>query len=114
MKEEDLEISPELNQVKKYLQTYKEQTRFLQNINEKLMIANKRLRKDLEDKEVDYQKLLSISKDILKEKRTIQKQLKHMKAQSKEENKDVEFGRLQKRSQVLRDLTILVEASKSL
>ena len=71
MKEEDLEISPELNQVKKYLQTYKEQTRFLQNINEKLMTANKRLREDLEDKEADYQKLLSISKDILKEKRTI-------------------------------------------
>ena len=51
MKEEDLEISPELNQVKKSLQTYKEQTRYLQNINEKLMVANKRLREDLEDKE---------------------------------------------------------------
>ena len=114
MKEEDLEISLELNQVKKSLQTYKEQTRFLQNINEKLMTANKRLREDLEDKKVDYQKLLSIFKDILKEKRTIQKQLEHMKAQSKEEKKDVEFARLQKRSQVLSDLTILAEASKSL
>ena len=78
------------------------------------MTANKRLQEDLEDKETDYQKLLSISKDILKEKRTIQKQFKHMKTQSKEENKDAEFARLQKRSQVLSDLTILVEASKSL
>ena len=78
------------------------------------MTANKRLREDLEDKEADYQKLLSISKDILKEKRTIQKQLEHMKAQSKEENKDAEFARLQKWSQVLSDLTILAEASKSL
>ena len=69
MKEEDIEITPELNQIKKYLQTYKEQTRFLHNINEKLMTANKRLREDLEDKEADYQKLLSISKDILKEKK---------------------------------------------
>ena len=114
MKEEELEISPKLNQVKMSLQTYREQTRFLQNINEKLMTANKRLREDLEDKEADYQKLLSISKDILKEKRTIQKQLEHMKAQSKEENKDAEFSRLQKRSQVLSDLIILEEASKSL
>ena len=114
MKEEDIEITPELNQVKKYLQTYKEQTRFLQNINEKLMTANKRLREDLEDKETNYQKLMSISKDILKEKRTIQKQLEHMKDQSKEENKDAEFSRLQKWSQVLSDLTILAEASKSL
>ena len=65
MKEEAIEITPELNQIKKYLQTYKEQTNFLQNINEKLMTANKRLREDLEEKDVDYQKLLSISKDIL-------------------------------------------------
>ena len=114
MKEEDIEITLELNQVKKSLQTYKEQTRFLQNINEKLMTTNKRLLEDLEDKEADYHKLLSRSKDILKEKRTIQKQLEHIKAQSKEENKDVEFARLQKRSQVLSDLTILAEASKSL
>ena len=114
MEEEDLEISPELSQVSKSLQTYKEQTRYLQNINEKLMIANKRIQEYLEDKEADYQKLLSISKDILKEKSTIQKHLEIMKAQSKEENKDVEFARLQKRSQVLSDLTILAEASKSL
>ena len=119
MKEESIEITPELNHIKKSLQTYKEQTRFLQNINENLMTANKRLQEDLEEKEVDYQKLLSISKDILKEKRTIQKQFEHMKTQSKEvhnqmENKDAEFSRLQRRSQVLSDLTILVEASKSL
>ena len=42
-----------------------------------------------------------------------------MKTQSKEarnqmESKDAEFSRLQKRSQVLSDLTILAEASKSL
>ena len=37
-----------------------------------------------------------------------------MKDQSKEENKDAEFARLQKQSQVVIDLTILAEASKSL
>ena len=82
------------------------------------MTANKRLREDLEEKETDYQKLLSISKDILKEKRAIQKQYEHMKTQSKEahnqmENKDAEFAKLQKRSQVLSNLTVLAEASKS-
>ena len=83
------------------------------------MTPNKRLREDLEEKEVDYQKLLSIYKDILKEKRTIKKQFEHMKTRSKEahnqmENKDAEFARLQKRSQVLSDLTDLEEDSKSL
>ena len=34
MKEKAIEIAPELNQIKKSLQTYKEQTIFLQNINE--------------------------------------------------------------------------------
>ena len=43
MKEEVIEIASELNQIKKYLQTYKEQTKFLQSINEKLMTSNKRL-----------------------------------------------------------------------
>ena len=71
MKEKAIEIAPELNQIKKSLQTYKEKTKFLQNINEKLMTANKRLREDLEKKEIDYQKRLSIYKDILKEKRAI-------------------------------------------
>ena len=56
---------------------------FLHSINEKLMTANKRLREDLEEKETNYQQLLSISKDILKEKRSIQKQYEHMKTQRK-------------------------------
>ena len=69
----ETEVVPELNQIKKPLQTYKEQTKFLQNINESLMTANKGLREDLEEKETDYQKLLLISRGILKEKRAIQK-----------------------------------------
>ena len=100
--------------MKKCLQTYKEHAKFLQNINEKLMTANKRLRGDLDEKETDYQKLLLISKDILKEKRAIQKQYEHMKTQNKEaqnqmENKDVEYAMLQRRSQVLSDLIVISE-----
>ena len=67
----ETEVVPELNQIKKSLQSYKEQTKFLQNINENMMSSNKRLREDLEEKEVDYQKIILISKDILKEKRVI-------------------------------------------
>ena len=78
------------------------------------MTANKILREDLEEKETDYQKLLLISKDILKEKRDIQKQYEHMKIQSKQlqnrvENKDVEYAMLQRRSQVLSDLIVISE-----
>ena len=62
------------------------------------MVANKRLREDMEDKEAEYQKLLVISKKVLKEKRDMQKQLEQLKAQNKERDRYVEFARLQKRS----------------
>ena len=78
------------------------------------MVANKRLREDMEDKEAEYQKLLVISKDILKDKRNIQRQLEHVKAQNKESDKDAKFAGLQKRSQVLSDLATLAGASRSL
>ena len=114
MREEDLDMPPELSQCKRSLQTYKEQTRYLQDINEKLMVANKRLREDMEDKEAEYQKLLVISKNILKEKRAIQRQLEQVKTQYKENSKDAKFARLQKHSQVLSDLATLAESSRSL
>ena len=78
------------------------------------MVANKRLREDMEDKEAEYQKLLVISKDILRQKRAIQRQLEQVNAQNKEKDKDAKFARLQKRSQVLSDLATLAEASRSL
>ena len=78
------------------------------------MVANKRLREDMEDKEAEFRKLLMISKSILKEKRAMQRQLEQLKAQKKETDKDVELARLQKRSQVLSDLATLDEASRSL
>ena len=75
MREEAIETAPELSKIRESLQTYKEKTKFLQSINEKLMTANKRLREDLEEKEADYQKLFSISEDILKEKRIADQEL---------------------------------------
>ena len=114
MREEDIDITPELGQCQRSLQTYKEQTIYLQDINEKLTVANKILREDMEDKEAEFQKLLMISKNILKEKRTMQRQLEQLKAQEKENDKDMELARLQRHSQVLNDLATLAEASRSL
>ena len=83
------------------------------------MIVNKILREDLEEKEADYQKLVIISKDMLKKKKALQKQYKQVldqnkELQNKELNKDTEYSRLQKRSQFLHDMTILAEVSKIL
>ena len=91
----------------------------MQDLNENLMLANKRLREDLEEKEADYQKMVSISKDVVKKERALQEQYKQVLdqnrgLQNKELNKDAEYSRLQKRSQVLHDMTLLAEVSKSL
>ena len=52
--------------------SYKEQNKYLRDLNENLMLANKILREDLEKKDVDYQKLVSIYKDMMKKKRSLQ------------------------------------------
>ena len=99
--------------------SYKKQNEYLHEMNENLMLSNKRLQEDLEEKEVGYQKLVYISKDILKKNRDLQEQYKQVldqnrELQSKELNQDAEYSRLQKRSQVLHDMTLLAEVSKSL
>ena len=114
IKEEEININSELNQCQRSLQIYKEQTKYLQDINEKLLVANKRLREDMEEKEAAFQKLLMVSRNILKEKRSMQQKLDQVKAQEKENDKDKEFARLKRRSQVLNDLATLAEASRSL
>ena len=62
--------------MRKFMVSYKEQNKYLRDLNEKLMHANKRLQEDLEEKEAYYQKLVSISKDMLKKKRALQEQYK--------------------------------------
>ena len=114
IKEEEVNVNSELDQCQRSFQIYKEQTKYLQDINEKLLVANKRLREDMEEKEAAFQKLLMVSRNILKEKRSMQQKLDQVKAQEKENDKDKEFARLKRRSQVLNDLATLAEASRSL
>ena len=51
--------------------SYENKNELLHELNENLMLSNKRLREDLEEKEANYQKLVNISKDILKKKRAL-------------------------------------------
>ena len=116
---DESDLIPELTQIKKFMISYKKQNEYLHELNENLMLSNKRLREDLEDKEVDYQKLVYIAKDILKKKRALHEQYEKVldqnrKLQNKELNQDVEYTRLQKRSQLLHDMTLLAEVSKSI
>ena len=68
---DEVDVIPELVQMRKFMVSYKEQNKYLQDLNENLMLVNKILQEDLEEKEADYQKLVSISKDMLKKKRAL-------------------------------------------
>ena len=68
----EADVIPKLVWIRKFMMSYKEQNKYLQDLSENLMVANKRLQQDLEEKEVYYQKLVSISKDMLKKKRACQ------------------------------------------
>ena len=83
--------------------SYKKKNEYLHELNENLMLSNKRLGEDLEETEVDYQKLVNIAKDILKKKRALQELYKQFldqnrELQRKELNQDAEYTRLQKTS----------------
>ena len=116
---DECNLIPELTQIRKFIISYKKQNEYLHELNENLMLSNKRLREDLEEKYVDYQKLVFVAKEVLKKKIYLQEQYEKVldqnrKLQNKELNQDVEYTRLQKRSQVLHDMTLLAEVSKSL
>ena len=57
-----LESYSEVEVLKKYLQSFKEQNRYLNDSNEKIMISNRRLCEDLEEIDTSYQELISVSK----------------------------------------------------
>ena len=47
-------LIPKLTQIRKFMISYKKQNEYLHELNENLMLSNKRMREDLEEKEVDY------------------------------------------------------------
>ena len=56
--------------LQKTIKQYKQQMNYMQEINEGLMMANRRLREDLQDVNEHFQELTTASKEALKRKRT--------------------------------------------
>ena len=79
-----LESYSEAEVLKKYLQSFKEQNRYLNDSNEKIMISNRRLCEDLEEIDTSYQELISVSKESLRRNRVIEHQYEEMVEQNKD------------------------------
>ena len=61
------------------IKQYKHQVEYMQETNDGLIIANKRLREDLEEVNNHYQELIAVSKEALKRKRSIEVQFAGLK-----------------------------------
>ena len=65
-------IDSENENLRKSVNQYKNQIYFLHETNEGLVMANRRLREDLEEINSHYQELIVVSKEALKRKRETQ------------------------------------------
>ena len=65
--------------LQKTIKQYKQQMNYMQEINEGLMMANRRLREDLQDVNEHFQELTAASKEALKRKRTTDLQCTELK-----------------------------------
>ena len=99
---------------------------YLQETNDGLILANKRLREDLQEVNENYQELIAISKEALKRKRSTDQQstelkqtVKDLQQQNGELTKRVadmedEQKRARRKAQALDGIALLAEAAKDL
>ena len=69
--------------LKKSLQYYKAQNGYLNDSNNQLMLANRRLREYLEETNSNYQGLIAYSKEVLRRKKLTQQQNEELIKQNK-------------------------------
>ena len=105
---------------------YKYQVEYMQKTNDGLVMANRRLREDLDEVNRHYQELIAVSKEALKRKRnkecqfTMLKQtIKDIEQQNEELTRkmaEMEADQLKARikSQALEGIALLAEAAKDL
>ena len=112
--------------LQKTIKQYKQQMNYMQEINEGLMMENGRLREDVQDVNEHFQELKTVSKEVLKRKRTTDLQCTELKETVKDlQQKNGEFTkriadleeeqrRARKKFQALDGIDLLAEAAKDL
>jgi len=112
--------------LQKTIKQYKQQMNYMQEINEGLMMANIRLREDLQDVNDHCQELTAVSKEVLKRKGTtdlhcteLEKTVKDLQQRNEELTKKItdmeqEQRRAKKKAQALDGIALLAEAAKDL
>ena len=116
----------DMENLQRTIKKYRHQMDYLQETNDGLILANKRLREDLHEVNEHYQELIAVSKEALKRKRStdlqcteLKQTVRDLQQQNEELTRRVadmedEQKRARKKSQALDGIALLAEAAKDL
>ena len=119
-------FNSEKENLQRTIKQYKHQMEYMQETNDGLIIANRRLREDLEEVTDHYQELIAVSKEALKRKRSTDLQcaelkltVKSLQQQNKELTRRMTYmeadqQKAKKKAQALDGIALLAEAAKDL
>ena len=112
--------------LQKIIQQYKQQMKHMQEVNEGLMMANRKLKEDLQDVNDHCHELTVVSKEVLKRKDTtdlhcseLEKTVKDLQQRNEELTKKItdleqEQKKAKRKAQALDGIALLAEATKEL
>ena len=112
--------------LQKTVRQYKQQMSYMQEVNDGLMMANKRLREDLQDVNDHFQELTIVAKEALKRKRAtnmhcieLERTIQDLEQRNKELVKKIndmeqEQKKAKRKDQPLDGIALLAEAAKKL
>ena len=108
------------------IKQYKHQVKYMQDTNDGLVMANRRLREDLDEVNSHYQELIAVSKEALKRKRNTESQFTMLKQTIKDlQQQNEELTRkmvmmeakqlkARRKAQALEGIALLAEVAKDL
>ena len=103
------------------IKQYKHQIEYMQETNDGLLTANRRLREDLGEVNDHYQELIAVSKEALKRKRStdlqcakLKQTITNLQQQNKELTRRMTDMKAKKKAQALDGIALLAEAAKDL
>ena len=116
----------EKENLQRTIKQHKHQVEYMQETSDGLIIANKRLREDLEEVNNHYQELIAVSKEALKRKRSTELQfaglkqtIRNLQQQNEELTRgmtemEAEQQKARRKAQALEGIALLAEAAKDL
>ena len=119
-------IDLENENLQRSMKQYKYQIEFMHETNEGLVVANRRLREDLEEVNIHYQELIAASKEALNRKRQTQilcaesKQTiqditqQNQKLSKRVKDLEADHQKTRRKTQALEGIALLVEVAKYL